>query len=92
MKHLPVATGVFKRVLPFVLLLPLLAALGGCSLFGIATKGNLNELADQQEQQNQQLQAEVAESEKQMDTRIEGLRFRVHRRGNHAQIGAPKIA
>lgn len=70
MKHLPVATGVYKRVLPFILLLPLLAALGGCSLFGIATKGNLNELADQQEQQNQQLQAQVAESEKQMDTRV----------------------
>ena len=66
----PVAIGVLKRVSLFVCLLPILAAWGGCSLFGIATKGNLNELAEEQEQQNQQLQAQVAESEQQLDTRL----------------------
>ena len=54
MLHPRVTTGVFMRISLFVVLLPLMVALGGCSLFGIATKGNLNELADQQEKQHQQ--------------------------------------
>ncbi len=70
MLHPRVTTGVFMRISLFVVLLPLMVALGGCSLFGIATKGNLNELADQQEQQHQQLQSEVAQTEQKMDSRV----------------------
>ena len=70
MKQPQVAAGVFFRIILLALLLPLMAALGGCSLFGIATKGNLSELADQQELQNQQLQGQIAESEKQIDSRV----------------------
>jgi septal ring factor EnvC (AmiA/AmiB activator) len=70
MVHFPVARGVYFRVSLIVVMLPLLAALGGCSLFGIATKGNLNELADQQDQQHQQLQNDVRESEQKMDVRV----------------------
>ena len=70
MIHPQVAAGVFTRITLFVLLLPLLVALGGCSLFGIATKGNLNELADQQNQQQQQLQTQVDQSEQKMDSRV----------------------
>ena len=66
----PVTRGVSIRMGLLAVMLPLLAALSGCSLFGIATKGNLNELAETQEQQNQQLQAEVRESEKKMDGRV----------------------
>ncbi len=78
MKHPQVAAGVYFRISLFVLLLPLLAALGGCSLFGIATKGNLSELADQQEMQNQQLQGQIAESEKQMDGRVAQVEDKTH--------------
>jgi len=70
MKHPRVATGVLFRISLILLLLPLMAALGGCSLFGIATKGNLNELAEQQEQQNQQVLNEVHASEQKMDLRV----------------------
>lgn len=70
MLHPRVTTGVFIRVSLLVVLLPLMVALGGCSLFGIATKGNLNELADQQEQQHQQLQSQVAQTEQKMDARV----------------------
>ena len=70
MNHPPVATGVSSRIIFSLALLPLLLALGGCSLFGIATKGNLNELADKQEMENQQLQAQVQQSEQQMDGRV----------------------
>lgn len=70
MKQPQDAAGVFTRIILIILLLPLLAALGGCSLFGIATKGNLNELADKQEMENQQLQAQVHQSEQQMDGRV----------------------
>ena len=70
MNHPPVATDVSSRIIYFLALLPLLLALGGCSLFGIATKGNLNELADKQEMENQQIQAQVQQSEKQMDGRV----------------------
>jgi len=74
MKQSPVARGVIIRVLIriglLVVMLPLLAALGGCSLFGIATKGNLNELADQQDLQHQKLQGEVRESEQKIDVRV----------------------
>jgi septal ring factor EnvC (AmiA/AmiB activator) len=73
MVHFPVARGVYFRVSLIVVMLPLLAALGGCSLFGIATKGNLNELADQQDQQHQQLQNDVRESEQKMDVRVTGV-------------------
>jgi hypothetical protein len=62
--------GVFLPISLLVVTLPLLAVLGGCSLFGIATKGNLEDLAQQQEQQHQELQAEVQESEKKMDGRL----------------------
>ncbi len=78
MKHPQVAAGVYFRISLFVLLLPLLAALGGCSLFGIATKGNLSELADQQEMQNQQLQSQIADSEKQMDSRVSQVEDKTH--------------
>ena len=78
MKHLQVATSVFSRISLFLVMLPLIAALGGCSLFGVATKGNLNELADQQEQQNQQLQSQVAKSEKQMDSRVSQVEDKTH--------------
>ncbi len=70
MKHPPVATGVSSRIIFSLALLPLLLALGGCSLFGIATKGNLNELSDKQEMEHQQLQAQVQQSEQQMDGRV----------------------
>ncbi len=70
MKHPPVATGVSSRIIFSLALLPLLLAVGGCSLFGIATKGNLNELADKQEMENQELQAQVQQSEQQMDGRV----------------------
>jgi len=70
MQHPPVATGVSSRIVFFLVLLPLLTALGGCSLFGIATKGNLSELADKQGQEHQQLQAQVRESEQQVDGRV----------------------
>ena len=70
MIHPPVATGVSSRIIFLLALLPLLLVLGGCSLFGIATKGNLNELADKQEMEHQQLQAEVHQSEQQMDGRV----------------------
>ena len=70
MKHPPVATGVLSRISFFLVLLPLLVVLGGCSLFGIATKGNLNELADKQAQEHQQFQAQVSQSEQQMDGRV----------------------
>jgi septal ring factor EnvC (AmiA/AmiB activator) len=73
MVHFPVARGVYFRVSLIVVMLPLLAAMGGCSLFGIATKGNLNELADQQDQQHQQLQNDVRESEQKMDVRVTGV-------------------
>jgi len=70
MQHPPVATGVLSRIVFFLVVLPLLTALGGCSLFGIATKGNLSELADKQGQEHQQIQAQVRESEQQMDGRV----------------------
>jgi septal ring factor EnvC (AmiA/AmiB activator) len=70
MEQSPVARGVLIRIGLLVVMLPLLAALGGCSLFGIATKGNLNELADQQDLQHQQLQGEVRESEQKIDVRV----------------------
>jgi septal ring factor EnvC (AmiA/AmiB activator) len=66
MKHPPLS-----RIGIFLVLLPLLAALGGCSLFGIATKGNLNELADKQEQEHRQLQTQVRQSEQEMDGRVQ---------------------
>ena len=65
MKHPPLF-----RIGFFLVLLPLLVALGGCSLFGIATKGNLNELSDKQEQEQQQLQTQVSQSEQKMDGRV----------------------
>ena len=70
MNHPQVATGVSSRIVFLLALLPLLLTLGGCSLFGIATKGNLNELSDKQEMEHQQLQAEVQQSEQQMDGRV----------------------
>jgi len=70
MNHPQVATGVSSRIIFLLAVLPLLLALGGCSLFGIATKGNLNELADKQEMEHQQLQTEVQQSEQQMDGRV----------------------
>ena len=65
MQHPPLS-----RISFFLVLLPLLAALGGCSLFGIATKGNLNELSDKQEQEHRQLQTQVRQSEQEMDGRV----------------------
>jgi predicted RNase H-like nuclease (RuvC/YqgF family) len=65
MQHPPLS-----RISFFLVLLPLLAALSGCSLFGIATKGNLNELADKQEQEHRQLQTQVRQSEQEMDGRV----------------------
>ena len=44
-----------------VLLVPVLFALGGCSLFGIATKGNLEDLRVEQEARDQQTAAQLAE-------------------------------
>jgi septal ring factor EnvC (AmiA/AmiB activator) len=73
MNNSPVATGVCIRISLMIILVPLLAALGGCSLFGIATKGNLNELADKQDLQNQELQSQAAASEQQMDARVTGV-------------------
>ena len=58
------------RISLFLVMLPLLVALGGCSLFGIATKGNLNELSDKQEQEHRQLQTQVRQSEQEMDGRV----------------------
>ena len=58
------------RISFFLVMLPLLVALGGCSLFGIATKGNLNELSDKQEQEHRQLQTQVRQSEQEMDGRV----------------------
>ncbi len=65
MQHPPLS-----RISFFLVLLPLLAALSGCSLFGIATKGNLNELSDKQEQEHRQLQTQVRQSEQEMDGRV----------------------
>ena len=65
MQHPPLS-----RISFFLVLLPLLVALSGCSLFGIATKGNLNELADKQEQEHRQLQTQVRQSEQEMDGRV----------------------
>jgi hypothetical protein len=70
MKHFPVARGVLIRIGLLAVMLPLVAALSGCSLFGIATKGNLEDLAVQQEEQHQQLQSEVIASEQKMDGRV----------------------
>jgi len=70
MSHPPVATGVLFRIGFFLVMLPLVVALSGCSLFGIATKGNLNELADKQDQDHQELQGQVHQSEQQMDGRV----------------------
>lgn len=42
------------------LALPVLFALGGCSLFGIATKGNLEDLKVEQQAQNEQMAAQLA--------------------------------
>ncbi len=70
MKHSPVARGVFFRIVFVVVMVPIAAALGGCSLFGIATKGNLEDLAVQQGEQHQQLQNEVRASEQKMDGRV----------------------
>lgn len=64
------------RISFFLLLLPLLTALGGCSLFGIATKGNLNELADKQDQEQRQLQTQVRQSEQEMDGRVKQVEDR----------------
>ena len=58
------------RISLFLVMLPLLVALGGCSLFGIATKGNLNELSVKQEQEHRQLQTQVRQSEQEMDGRV----------------------
>lgn len=60
-----------SRIGFLLVLLPLLVALGGCSLFGIATKGNLNELSDKQEQEHRQLQTQVRQSEQEMDGRVQ---------------------
>ncbi len=65
MQHPPLS-----RISFFLVLLPLIFALGGCSLFGIATKGNLNELADKQEQEHRQLQTQVRQSEQEMGGRV----------------------
>jgi len=65
MQHPPLS-----RISFFLVLLPLILALGGCSLFGIATKGNLNELADKQEQEHRQLQTQVRQSEQEMGGRV----------------------
>ena len=65
MRHPPLS-----RISFLIVLLPLLVALGGCSLFGIATKGNLNELADKQEQDHRQLDTKVRQSEQEMDGRV----------------------
>ncbi len=70
MKHSPVARGVFFRIVFVVVMVPIAAALGGCSLFGIATKGNLEDLAVQEGEQHQQLQNEVRASEQKMDGRV----------------------
>ena len=70
MYHPSIIPGAMKRAFVALCLLSLLVTVGGCSLFGIATKGDLNKLADEQDLQNQQLQAQVAESEKQLDTRL----------------------
>lgn len=43
-----------------VLLLPVLLMLGGCSLFGVATKGNLEELQVEQQAQNEQMATQLA--------------------------------
>ena len=42
-----------------VLLLPVLLMLGGCSLFGIATKGNLEDLKVEQEARDEQMAAQL---------------------------------
>ena len=70
MKHPRVASGVFTRVSLSILLLVFLLATSGCSLFGIATTGKLNDLAEKQETDNQTLQAELTTSQQQMDTRV----------------------
>ncbi len=70
MEHSPVARGVFFRIVFVVVMVPIAAALGGCSLFGIATKGNLEDLAVQEGEQHQQLQNEVRASEQKMDGRV----------------------
>jgi septal ring factor EnvC (AmiA/AmiB activator) len=70
MKHSPLTRGFFLRIALVAVLLPLGAALGGCSLFGIATKGNLEDLALQQDQQHQQLQSEVELAQQRMDGRV----------------------
>ena len=44
-----------------IALLPALFLLGGCSLFGVATKGNLEEAVAVQEAQNQQTTTQMAE-------------------------------
>ncbi|MEN8008479.1 MAG: hypothetical protein ABFS42_15835 [Candidatus Krumholzibacteriota bacterium] len=70
MKHPRVAAGVFSRFVTIFILLLVTTALGGCSLFGIATKGNLEDLAQEQDQQHQQLQSQVAASAREMDSRV----------------------
>lgn len=49
------------RISLVLVLLPALFFLGGCSLFGIATKGNLEEAVAAQEAQNQQTASQLAE-------------------------------
>lgn len=50
-----------SRLALVTVLLPALFFLGGCSMFGIATKGNLEEAVAAQEAQNQQATAQMAE-------------------------------
>ena len=52
---------IFLRGALLVLALPALFALGGCSLFGIATKGNLEDLRVEQEARDQRTATQLAE-------------------------------
>jgi len=44
-----------KRLTGFVILMPLMFSLGGCSVFGVATKGDLDKLAQEDAQARQML-------------------------------------
>ena len=48
------------RGVQLIVLLPLLALLGGCSLFGVATKGNLEDLAAEQDARDERMATQLA--------------------------------
>jgi hypothetical protein len=62
-----------RRIVGPLVLVPLLFMLGGCSLFGIATKGNLKEFSEEQAARDEAQQAQLQQMGEQLRTVESGL-------------------